>query len=97
MDTPFFPRPYFGRDIIDDLGRGQMLATESGHLEVEGRIIDEDEYVRLVGQQGLLGDTEITANLAEVSEDGGKAHEGHMAYMLMDEAPGGRHTVAAEA
>lgn len=96
MDTTTFPRPDLRRDIIVDLGIRQMGTAELRHTQVERRIIDEDEGIGLIVQQGLLCNAEITAYLTEVSQHRGKAHESHFTYMLMQSAPGGSHLVAAE-
>ena len=91
-----FPSPYLRRNIIIYLGLGKMLPAELSHPQVEGRIVNEDQGIRLVGEQCLLGDTEITPYLFEVLQHGDEAHKRHIPYVLMQSAPGGFHTVTAE-
>ena len=43
-----------------------------------------------------MGNAEITPYFPEVRQHGGKAHEGHVADMLMQMALGSGHMVAAE-
>ena len=96
MHAPAFPCPHFRRDIVDDLGLGQVLLAESCHAQVEGWIVNQDQYVRFFVQQRLFGDAEIILHVAPMTDHRGKTHECHVPYMAVKPTPGGFHSVASE-
>ena len=75
------PCPYFRRDIIVDLGVGQMTFAERSYMQVERGVIDEDEGIGALVQQSLTRDTEVISYVSPMAYDGYKTHEGHMPYM----------------
>ena len=73
-----------------------MLLAELGHTEVEGGVVDEYEYIGLLLQQRLLGNTEIALDLMEILQDSYDAHIRHVAVIHAYVASLGTHLVATE-
>ena len=73
-----------------------MLAEEGCHAQIERRIVDEDEYIRLLGKQCLFGYTEITPDVPPMVQHRRKAHESHVPVVQIQAATGVLHPVAAK-
>ena len=73
-----------------------MSSAESRHLQVEGRVVDEDQRVRSVVQKGLPGNAEIILHILPVLHHSGKAHKRHVAYMAMQDAALRSHLVSSQ-
>jgi hypothetical protein len=73
-----------------------VFPAESGDAEIEGRIVDEDEHIRALREEGLLRQAEVTAYLSRVFDHFHITHISHKAYMLDKTNSGGGHPVAAE-
>ena len=97
MHAPRLPRPHLGRDIVNNLRIGQVLAAEGGYLQVERGIVNQHEHIGLLAEQCRFGGMQVRANLAEVQQHGNDAHICHLAVVHENLAALGKHLVAAEA
>ena len=90
-----FPRPDFGRDVI--VNRYTGLESRSGHLEVERRVINQNEAVGLSHKQRPACRAQIGHNLRQIAHNFAEPHIGHFAVVykrLSRSGPG--HAIATK-
>ena len=66
------------------------------YLEVEARIVDEDDHVRLPLTDVLLAHLHIAENGGQVHQYGDESHIGQFAVVLHQRSSHGSHLVAAK-
>ena len=91
----FFPRPYFGRDIVEH-GNLRILVDKLRNVEIEPWIIHEDKHIGIVFHNILLADGHITEYRPQVEQYRNKAHVCKFSVMFHPRAAHGRHKIAAE-
>ena len=73
-----------------------MPTSEGSYAEVEGRVVDKNEYIGFFQQESLLSNGEIALHIAQIAQYRLEAHEGHLAVVLIDPATGLTHAVTAQ-
>ena len=77
--APFFPRPDFRGDKVED-GYSERFG-EPGQFQVEGGVVDKHQGIGTLALYGLAGGTEVAGYRGEMAQDFGEAHVGHVAVM----------------
>ena len=65
LDAIFFPRPYFGRDIIKNRDASMRLNI-FGNFQVEPRIVNQNQYIRLPTDNILLAKVHVPENRTQM-------------------------------
>ena len=94
LDASLLPGPYFGRNVVENGADGRAVDV-AGHLQVEARVVDEDDSVGLPAADGLLAALHAGEDARQVEQDGHEAHVGQRAVMAEAHAACTAHQVAA--
>ena len=95
LDTVLFPCPYLRRNII--VNRNLRLGMhEFGNIEVESRIVYQDYYIRIPGNDILLATFHVCKNGAQMKQHRNKTHISQFLIMLNHCSADSRHQVAPE-
>ena len=73
-----------------------FLVQELRYLEVEARIVDEDDGIRLPLGDVALAEREVSEDGRQMEQDGNEAHVGQIFIMTHARAADFRHQVASE-
>ena len=99
--APFLPSPYLRRDVIEDFGRRlqggcQLLLDVLGNLEIEARIVDEDDGVGSPAGNVLLTHLHIAEDGGQMEQYGYEAHVCQLVVVAYACATYSRHVVTSE-
>ena len=94
LDAVLLPRPYLGRDVIIDGADGLRL-NEFRNLEVEARIVHQNDAVRAPRGNLLLAARHAFENGAQVEQNGDKTHVGEVLVVAQKRAANPLHFIAA--
>ena len=94
-NAPFFPRPYFGRNVVEHRTGGVRL-DPLGDLQIETGIVDQNHAMRLPFGDGVFTLLHRTQNRGEVEQHLHETHVGEFAVVAQQQHPLGLHQVAAE-
>ena len=83
-NAAFIPGPDLWGDVVDDLGGWQGLVHGLGHAKVETRVVDQDEGVRLAGDDVRQDDLEFLLKPAVALEYLPDAHDGGVLHPVLD-------------
>ena len=95
LDAPLFPRPYLGRDIIIDR-YGGVGTHILGYVEVEARIVDQNDHVGRPLHDVALTHLHVAQDGAQMEQHRHEAHVSQLAVVFYARAAHRRHEVAAE-
>ena len=95
LDAVFLPSPDFRGDVVID-GDVCPRFYIFGDLQVEARIVHQDDAVRLPRLDILFAELHVLQDGRKVQQHGDQAHIGQVAIMADTCAADGRHQVAAE-
>ena len=94
LDAVFLPRPNLGRDVIIDGADGLRL-NEFRNLEVEARIVHQNDAVRAPRGNLLLAARHAFEDGAQVEQNGDKTHVGEVLVVAQKRAANPLHFIAA--
>ena len=92
LDAILLPSPYLGRDIVVDRDVGVFLDI-FGNIEVETRIVDKDDHIRLPRYNVALGLLHITQNGRQMQQHRHKTHIGQLTIMFYTHTTSRLHQV----
>lgn len=92
--TVFFPSPYLRRNVVE-YGNAHVLTDKTGNLQVEPRVVNQNDDVGVQALDGLFARAEVVHDGREVEQDGDEAHVGHRLVVLHADAAGLAHQVAS--
>ena len=73
-----------------------MLAVERCHAQVESRIVNQYQMIRLLAEQCLFGYADVAAYIAHVRNHLHVAHVCHLAVVLVQPATGRLHLISSQ-
>ena len=73
-----------------------MLLHIFGNLEIEARVIHQDDYIRIPLRDVFLASVHVLENGAKMEQDRNEAHIGQLPVMLHPSTPNGTHQVTPE-